>query len=103
MKLESISHTGHLGDILERTAQPVCNAICSEASHLLACASERIRQNPVPIVAGAVAFGIAIGYLIVSGRHTPTFQERYVSEPLDQAVETIGSSFGRLYGNLKFW
>jgi hypothetical protein len=103
MTLESIASTDHLGDILQRTAQPVSHAIHDETSKLLAAASERIRQNPVPIVAGAVAFGIAIGYLIVAGRHTPTFQERYVSEPLDQAAESLGSTFGRLYENLKFW
>ncbi|MES2920924.1 MAG: hypothetical protein V4819_05235 [Verrucomicrobiota bacterium] len=107
MSLESISkNAGQLGEILERTGQPIAqaateasHAICSEAEHLLAFASERIRQNPVPVVVGAVAFGIAIGYLIVAGRHTPTFQERYVNAPLDQA----GGAFGRLYENLKFW
>ena len=75
----------------------------NEASQMLACASDTIRKNPLPSVAAAAAFGIAIGYLIASGRHEPTFQERYVTEPLDQAAESIGSSFGRLYGNLKFW
>lgn len=111
MSLESISkNAGPLGEILERTGQPILqasseagHAIYSEAEHLLACASERIRQNPVPFVVGAVAFGIAVGYLIVAGRHTPTFQERYVDEPLDQATDTITSTLNRLYENLKFW
>lgn len=111
MSLESISkNAGPLGEILERTGPPIAqaateasHAICSEAEHLLACASERIRQNPVPIVVGAVAFGIAIGYLIVASKHTPTFQEQFVNEPLDQATDAIGNTFTRLVENLKFW
>lgn len=111
MSLESISkNAAQLGEILERNGQPVLQAskeasqaICSEAEHLLACATDRIRENPVPIVVGALALGVAIGYLIVSGRHTPTFRERYVNEPLDHAVDSLGSSVSRLVENLKFW
>lgn len=111
MSLESISNTaGQLGESLQRGSEPIRQAsqeagqaIRSEAEHLLACASDRIRQNPVPIVVGALAFGVAIGYLIVAGRHTPTFQERYVNEPLDQAADTIGSTVSRLVENFKFW
>ncbi len=111
MTLESISKdAAQLGESLERTSEPIRQAskeagqaIRTEAEHLLACASERIRKNPVPVVVGAVAFGVAIGYLIVASRHTPTFQEQYVNEPLDQATDAIGSTFTRLVGNLKFW
>ena len=111
MTLESIpENADEFGEILDRTAKPLrqasidaSRAICTEAKHALACATEQIRKNPVPIVVGAVAFGVAIGYLIVSGRQTDTFHERYVDEPLAQATDAISSTFNRLYGNLKFW
>ena len=111
MTLESIpENADKFGEILDRTTKPLrqasvdaSHAICTEAKHALACATEQIRKNPVPIVVGAVAFGVAIGYLIVSGRQTDTFHERYVDEPLAQATDAISSTFNRLYGNLKFW
>lgn len=111
MTLESISkNAGQLGEILDRTGQPIrqatteaSHAISNEAMQVLSSASERIRKNPVPIVVGAVAFGIAIGCLIMSGRHQATFQERYVDEPLGQATDAICSTVGRLLENLKFW
>lgn len=70
-----------------------------EACDYLSCANDKIRQNPLPAVAGAFAFGIAVGCLIMSGRSSDNFQDRYVTEPLDEACGTLG----RLYGNLKFW
>ncbi len=111
MTLQSISENAdQFGEILDRTGKPIrqasidaSQAICAETKHVLELASEQIRKNPVPIVVAAVAFGVAIGYLIVSGRHTDTFQERYVDEPLSQATDAISSTFNRLYGNLKFW
>lgn len=77
--------------------------ICSEAEDLLNSASEQIRKNPLPAVAGAFAFGIAIGYLVMSARHTPTMTERYLSEPLSETGDAISASLSRLLGNLKFW
>ena len=104
---------GQIEDDIERVSEPLadaardlCQSICKESKNALCCASEQIKKNPVPIVVGAVAFGIAVGCLIMSGRHTPTFQERYVDEPLDQAgdvVSNISESIGRMIANLKFW
>ncbi|MEO7100416.1 MAG: hypothetical protein ABI162_13725 [Luteolibacter sp.] len=104
---------GEIQDGIERVTEPladsarvVCQSICQESKNALCCASEQIRKNPVPSVVGAFAFGIAVGCLIMSGRHTPTFQDRYVDEPLDQAgdvVSNISKSIGRLVANLKFW
>lgn len=111
MNIESITqNAGQLGEILDRTCQPISKAsaeayesVRQEAGALFSCASAQIRKNPVPVVLGAVAFGVAVGCLLMSGRHTPTFQERYVNEPLDQATDTISAALNRLYGNLKFW
>ncbi len=111
MNTESTIHeAAELSDTLASRAKPLikssresCQAFRSEAGDFLACASERIRQNPVPAVAGAVAFGIAVGCLIMSGRHTATASERFISEPLEDAGDAISASLGRLFGNLKFW
>ena len=107
MSLESISNNpDQLGDILDRTGPVTADAthaIYDEAAHLFSCANDYIRKNPVPVVLGAAAFGIAIGYLIVANRREDTFQERYVNEPLENASDALSSSFARLYDNLKFW
>ncbi len=88
---------------LMKATSDAATAIRHEAEEYLTCASEAIRKNPVPFVAGAVAFGVALGYLIASGRHQETFQERYINEPLDHATDALSSTLGKLYGNLKFW
>ena len=111
MTLQSITqNAGQLGEILDRTGQPIRKAsveafecVRQEAGELLSCASEQIRKNPVPVVLGAVAFGVAVGYLLVSNRHAPTFQESFVNEPLEHATDSISTALNRLYGNLKFW
>ena len=55
----------------------------------LASSKEYVRQNPVLVVAGALAFGAAIGCMLMMARRQPTFRERYVDEPLDSAREAI--------------
>lgn len=74
-----------------------------EATEWMGCCHDAIRKNPLPAVAGAFAFGIAIGCLIMSGRHQETFQERYLHDPLADAGDAISKSLDRLRGNLKFW
>lgn len=88
---------------LEQSAREAAATWRSESQSAASCATDYIRKNPLPIVAGAFAFGIAVGYLIVAGRHTPTFQERYLRDPLDHANEALSHTFNRLAGNLKFW
>jgi len=88
---------------LEQIALEAAENLRHESQNAACCASDYIRKNPLPMVAGAFAFGIAVGYLIVSGRHTPTFQERYLREPLDHANDALSNTFHRLAGNLKFW
>jgi ElaB/YqjD/DUF883 family membrane-anchored ribosome-binding protein len=97
---ESISKKA---ESLEQAALDAAEALRRESQNAACCASAYIRKNPLPMVAGAFAFGIAVGYLIVSGRHTPTFRERYLREPLDHANEALSDTFHRLAGNLKFW
>jgi ElaB/YqjD/DUF883 family membrane-anchored ribosome-binding protein len=88
---------------LEKTALDAAATLRTESHHAASCASEYLHKNPLPIATGAFACGIALGYLIASNRHVPTFQERYLSEPLHHASDGLTSTFHRLAGNLKFW
>jgi hypothetical protein len=88
---------------LEQRAREAAATVRCEAENAASCANDCIRKNPLPVVAGAFAFGVAVGYLIVTTRHTPTFQERYFREPLDHANDALSNTFHRLAGNLKFW
>lgn len=93
---------------------------------------ECMRRNPVPIVLGAIAFGAALGYLMVMSRRKPTFVERYAEEPFhavreaflgaiapvthrvhkgydsardgaERSVHSFSDQVGRVGSNLKFW
>lgn len=114
MTNETLNKTaGELTEILDRTGEPIrkatrdtCDKIRNDAGQMITCASDRIRQNPVPSVLGALAVGVAIGCLITSGKNHSSFQERIVEEPLNIAShigESLTDSLSRLYTNLKFW
>lgn len=105
--------TAKLGDILDQTGEPfrqvsrqTLNMIRTEADHLVSCANDKIRKNPLPSVLGTLAVGIAIGCLIGTGRNHSSSQERFIDEPLDlanQLGESVKNSLGQLYSHLKFW
>lgn len=63
-----------------------------KAGDTLTTSKEYVRQNPVPVVLGAIAFGAAIGYMILMARRKPTFGERYAEEPLGAMREAILSA-----------
>lgn len=90
-------------ETISRKSKEACCAVSQEASDLFACANDTIRKNPIPAVAGAFAFGLAVGCLIMSGRSSETLEDRYVHEPLDLAADAISNTLNRLRRNLKFW
>ena len=49
---------------------------------------ELVRENPLPVVLGALAIGFVLGYLARSNRE-PTFQERYLDAPLEDLGRTL--------------
>lgn len=55
----------------------------------LATSKEYVRRHPVPVVIGAIAFGAAVGYMLMMARRKQTFGERYVDEPLIAVREAI--------------
>ncbi len=96
----------HSAKVLRESATAGGTILKEKSSEMLDCASERIRNNPLPAVAGAFVLGIAVGCLIVSSRHDSFTDEPFIAEPLDLAShigESITTSLSRLYSNLKFW
>ncbi|MEO5912887.1 MAG: hypothetical protein ABIS50_01555 [Luteolibacter sp.] len=87
---------------VEDSASTACECIRKEAEKMMSCASDKIRSNPLPAVAGAFAFGIAVGCLIISGRNSSA-HDFDLREPLADASDTLSNSLRAVYENLKFW
>ncbi|MEY3894751.1 MAG: hypothetical protein RLZZ214_270, partial [Verrucomicrobiota bacterium] len=71
------------------TAKDLYQAAALKTGDTIATSKDYVRRNPVPVVLGAVAFGVAIGYLVVTARRKPTFGERYADEPMAAMREAI--------------
>ena len=78
-----------LNDHLVDEAANCCQSISAKADESLNRTREYVKQNPVPVLLGAVALGAALGYLMLTRREEPTFRERYVDEPLHSAREAL--------------
>lgn len=70
-------------------AKDICQSAALKAGDTLATSRKYVRQHPVPVVLGAIAFGAAIGYMLMMARRKQTFGERYVDEPLTSVREAI--------------
>lgn len=70
-------------------AKDIHQSAALKAGDTLMTSKEYVRQNPVPVVLGAIAFGAAIGYMLVMARRKPTFSERFVDEPLVSVREAV--------------
>lgn len=67
-----------------------CQTLSAKVDDTVSRTKAYVRQNPVPVLLGALTFGAALGYLIVMARREePTFRERLTSEPLQTAREAI--------------
>ena len=71
------------------TAKDMYQSAALKAEDALVTSKEYVRQNPVLVVVGAIAFGAALGCLLMMARREPTFRERYVDEPMDSARAAI--------------
>ncbi|MES2437986.1 MAG: hypothetical protein V4584_02910 [Verrucomicrobiota bacterium] len=106
-------NAGDLSDNLQQGAEKARDAVTTggeilreKSCEMLSTASEHIRRNPVPIVLGAFALGIAAGALIVSGKHSYFAEDEILAEPADLAShigDSVKASLGQLYTTLKFW
>ena len=70
------------------TAKDMYRSAAQKAGDTLVTSKEYVRRNPVPVVLGAIAFGAAIGYILMS-RRKRTFSERYSDEPLIAVREAL--------------
>lgn len=72
-----------------RTAEELYHSAALKSEATMAISKEYVSRNPVPVVLGAIAFGAAIGYMLMAARRKPTFGERYADEPLAAVREAI--------------
>jgi ElaB/YqjD/DUF883 family membrane-anchored ribosome-binding protein len=79
----------HAVDATQDAARDMYQSAALKAEDTLAASKEYVRQNPVLVVVGALAFGAAIGCMLMMARRQPTTRQRYVDEPLDSAHKAI--------------
>lgn len=70
-------------------AQEMYQSAKVKAGETLETSREYVRRNPVPVVLGAIAFGAALGCLLMMARRKQTFGERYAEEPLVAVRDAI--------------
>lgn len=70
-------------------AKDIYHSAAVKTGETLTTSKEYVRRNPVPVVLGAVAFGAALGCMVMMARRKPTFGERYDDEPLAAVREAI--------------
>ena len=79
----------HAVDVTKEAARDMYQSAAHKAEDTLATSKEYARQNPVLVVVGALAFGAAIGCMLMMARRQHTTRQRYVDEPLDSAHKAI--------------
>lgn len=79
----------HAANRATDTAKDIYQSLALKTEDTLTTTKDFVRRNPVPVVIGAVAFGVAIGYMLLMSRRKPTFGERYVDEPLVAVREAL--------------
>ena len=73
----------------EDTAE-CCQTLSATVDDTVSRTKDYVRRNPVPVMLGALAFGAALGYMLVLTRgEEPTFRERLTGAPLQTAREAI--------------
>lgn len=71
-------------------ADETIQTVRAKADETATRTNEYVRQHPLPSLLGAVAVGVALGYLLaITRRHEPTFREQFVEEPLEAARRAL--------------
>lgn len=70
-------------------AKDIYQSAKCKAGEALATSKGYVRRNPVPVILGAVAFGAALGCLVMMARRKQTFGERYADEPMVAVREAL--------------
>lgn len=67
-----------------------CQTLSAKVDDTVSRTKAYVRQNPLPVMLGALTFGAALGYLMVlTRREEITFRERLTGAPLQTAREAI--------------
>jgi ElaB/YqjD/DUF883 family membrane-anchored ribosome-binding protein len=85
----AIDATKDAGHRTTDAAKNMYQSAALKANDTLATSRDYVRRNPFPVVLGAVAFGAAIGYILINTRRKPTFGERFSDESLVSVREAI--------------
>ncbi len=72
-----------------QTGKDLYQSAAVKAGDTLETSREYVRQNPLPVVLCAIAFGATVGYMLMMARRKPTFSERYADEPMAAVREAI--------------
>ncbi len=88
---------------IENSAESACHSLRKDAKQVISRVNETICGNPLPSIAGAFAFGIAIGCLIMSGRQSSVHHSLGLREPLADAGDALSASLRNAYKSAKFW
>ncbi len=93
---------GIAGDIIDATknaakgtadsAKDIYRSATVKVEDTLETSRMYVRQNPLPVVIGAIALGAAVGCLLTVLGRKPTFSERYAEGPLDAVREAVISA-----------
>jgi ElaB/YqjD/DUF883 family membrane-anchored ribosome-binding protein len=87
------------GETIAHATTDAYHTACSKTEDWVSCLSDNIRKNPLPAVAGALALGITVGALLMSGRRQPVLSEETFSDAGDSLVKSLTG----LRDHLKFW
>ena len=98
----------------QKKSAEIYRTVKSKGGDAAACADEFIRSKPLPVVAGALVFGLAVGYFAATRRMPPSLAQQlrgHFDDATSRAgdlipsnlMDSVSSNFGRFTNNLKFW
>jgi len=71
-----------------------CQSLSDKAEETLQRTKECVRQNPMPVLLGALVCGAAIGCLVaLTRRPEPTLRERFLEDPVHTARDILQATF----------
>jgi ElaB/YqjD/DUF883 family membrane-anchored ribosome-binding protein len=89
---EAIDHAKQGAEDAKHCATEVCGKIREKADSAMTCTGDYVKKHPVPVVLGALAFGVALGYTIYSSRRESAYTEKYVGGPFGNARDLLLSA-----------
>ena len=62
------------------------------AEDTLARTQVYVRENPMPVILGALAFGALVGYSLATSRREEDFRTRFTHDPLQTIRDTVAAA-----------